>query len=181
MAGDNGQPLGQNESVLNLCPDRADARVYSRSERCLHIQWDVNMLLKQSLDINMKVLLLLSCVWLFATPWTAAHWASLSFTISQSLLNSCPLSQWCHPAIPSSVTPFSSCPQSSLASGSFPVSQLVALGGPSIGTSASASILPMNIQGWFPLGLTGLISLLSKGLWRIFSSTTICRHQFFSA
>ena len=78
--------------------------------------------------------------------------------------NSCPLSQWCHPIILSSVIPFSSCLQSFSASVSFPMSQLFASGGRSIGTSASASVLPMNIQGWFPLGLTGLISLQSRWL-----------------
>ena len=84
---------------------------------------------------------------------------------------SCPLSQWCHPTISSSVVPFSSCPQFFPASGSFPVSWLFASGGQSIGASASASVLPGNIQGWFLLGLTGLISFLSKGLLKVFSST----------
>ena len=93
--------------------------------------------------------------------------------------NSCPLSQWCHQPISSSVTPFSSCPQSFPASGSFPMSQLFASGGWSI--EAPASILPMNIQGWFPLGLTGVISLLTKGLSRVFSSTAVQKHQFFGA
>ena len=93
--------------------------------------------------------------------------------------NLCPLSQWCHPTISSSVTPFSSCPPSFPASGSFPLSQLFPWGGQSIGASASASVLPMNIQGWFPLELTGLISLQSKGLSRVFSSTTVQKHQFF--
>ena len=93
--------------------------------------------------------------------------------------NSCPLSQWCHSTISSSVIPFSSCLQSFPASRSFPVSRLFALGGQSIRASASASVLPMNIQGWIPLGFTGLISLLSKGLSRVFSSTTVQRHQFF--
>ena len=78
--------------------------------------------------------------------------------------NSCPSSQWCRPIISSSVIPFSACPQPFPASGSFPMSQLFALGGQSIGASASASVLPVNIQGWFPLGLTGLIFLQSKGL-----------------
>ena len=95
--------------------------------------------------------------------------------------NSCPLSQWCHPAISSSVIPFSSCPQSFPASESFPVSQLFTWGGQSIGDSASVSVLPMNIQDWFPLGWTGWISLQSKGLSRVFSSTTVQKHQFFSA
>ena len=95
--------------------------------------------------------------------------------------NSCPLSRWCHPAISSSVGPFSSCPQSFPASGSFPMSQLFTSGGQSIGALALVSLLPMNIQGWIPLGLTGLISLHSEGLPRIFSSTIIWKHQFFSA
>ena len=93
--------------------------------------------------------------------------------------NSCPLSQWCHPNISSSVPSFSSCPQSFPESGSFAMSWLFALDGQSI--RASASVLPMNIQGWFPLGLTGLISLLSKGLSRVLSTTTVQKHQFFSA
>ena len=88
-----------------------------------------------------------------------------------------PLGQWCHPAISSSVIPFSSCPQSFPASESFPMSQLFAWGGQSIGVSASASVLPMNIQDWFPLGWTGWISLQSKGL----SNTTVHKHQFFGA
>ena len=95
--------------------------------------------------------------------------------------NSCPLSQWCHPAISSSVVPFSSCPQSLPASGSFPMSQLFATGDQRIGASASASVLPMNIQNWSLLGLTGLISLLSKGLSGVFSSSTVWRHQLFGA
>ena len=95
--------------------------------------------------------------------------------------NSFPVSQWCHPTISSLVIPFSSCLQSFPASGSFPVSQLFASGGQSIGVSASASVLPMNIQGWYPLRLTGLISLQAKGLSRVFSSTTLWKHQFFGA
>ena len=89
-------------------------------------------------------------------------------------LNSCPLSWWCHPAISSSVTP---CPQSFPASGSFPVDWFFTSGGQSIGASNSASVLSMNIQGWFPIGLPGLIFLLSKGLSRVFSSTTIWKHH----
>ena len=95
--------------------------------------------------------------------------------------DSYPLHQWCHPAISSSVIPFSSCLQSFPASGSFLMSQFFTSGGQSMGVSASASVLPMNIQGWLPLGLTGLISLLSKGCSRVFSSTTIRKHQFFRA
>ena len=91
--------------------------------------------------------------------------------------NSCPLNQWCHPAISSSVIPFSSCLQSSPASGSFQRSQFFASGGQSIGVSASASVLPMNMQDWFPLGWTGWISLQSKGLSRVFSNTTVQKHH----
>ena len=95
--------------------------------------------------------------------------------------NSCPLSQWCHPIISSSVTPFSSCPQSFLASETFKMRCPLTLGVQSIGTSASAPVLPINIQGWFPLGLTGVISLLTKGFSGIFSNTTVWKHQFFSS
>ena len=91
-----------------------------------------------------------------------------------------PLSQWCHPTISSSVTPFSSCLQSFPAPGSFPMSWLFTSGGQCIGASTSASVLPINIQGWFPFGLTSLI-LLSKALSRVFSSTTVQKHQFFGA
>ena len=90
--------------------------------------------------------------------------------------DSCPLNQWCHPTIPSSVIPFSFCPQSSPVSGSLPMRQLFSSGGQSIGASASASVLPMIIQGWFHLGLIGLVSLLSKGL-----SKSLLQHQFKSS
>ena len=93
--------------------------------------------------------------------------------------NSCPSSQWCHPTISSFVVPFSSCLQSFPASGSFQMSQFFASDGQSIGVSALASVLPMNIQDWFPLGWTGWISLQSKGLPSVFSSTTVQKHQFF--
>ena len=95
--------------------------------------------------------------------------------------NSCPLSWRCHPTISSSVSPFSSCLQSFPATGSFQMSQFFASGGQSIGVSASTSVLPMNIQDWFPLGCTGWISLLSKGLLRVFSNTTVQKHQFLCA
>ena len=95
--------------------------------------------------------------------------------------NSCPLSQWCHPTISCSVVPFSSRPQSFPASRSFPMSQLLASGGQSIGASASTSVLPMNNQDWSPLGWTGWISLQPKELSRVFSNTTVQKHQFFSA
>ena len=95
---------------------------------------------------------------------------------SEVCSNSYPLNQWCHPTISSSVIPFFSCLQSFPASGSCPMSRLFTSGGQIIGASASASVLPMNIQGWFPLGLTGFISLLSKGLSRVFSNTTVQKH-----
>jgi len=114
----------------------------------------------------------LSCVRLFSTPWIAARQASLSITNS-------PSSQWCHPAISSSVIPFSSCPQSLPAWESSPVSQLFAWGGQSTGVSALASFLPKKSQGWSPSEWTGWISLQSKGLSRVFSNTTVQKHQFF--
>ena len=122
----------------------------------------------------------LSRVQLLATPWTAAHQASLSSTIFWTLLQLIPLRLWCYLTISSSANPFSSCLQSFPASGSFPMSQFFISGGQSTRASASAWVLPMNIQGWFPLGLTGLISLMSKWLSRVFSSTTIQKHKFFS-
>ena len=123
----------------------------------------------------------LSRVRLFATPWIAACQASLSITNSRSSLRLSPSSRWCHPAISSSVIPFSSCPQSLPASESFPMSQLFTWGGQSTGVSALASFLPKKSQGWSPLEWTGWISLQSKGLSRVFSNTTVQKHQFFSA
>ena len=117
----------------------------------------------------------LSRVRLFATPWTAACQASCPGAYS----NSCPLSWWCHPTISSSVVPFSSCLQSFPASEFFPVIQFFTSCGQSVEASASSSVLPMNIQDWFPLGWTGWISLQSKGLSRVFSNTTVQKHQFF--
>ena len=110
-----------------------------------------------------------SCVWLFATPWTAAARLPCPSPTPQACSNSCSLSQWCHPTISSSVIPFSHL-QSFPASGSFPMSQFLASSDQSIGVPASAPVLPMNIQDWFPLGLTGLIFLQSRGLSRVFSN-----------
>ena len=120
----------------------------------------------------------LSHVRIFAAQWTTAHQASLSITNSRSLLK--------HTSIESMMPSnhlilFSSCLQSFPASGSFSVSQFFPLGGQSVGASASASVLPMNIQDWFPLGWTGWISLQFKGLSRVFSNTTVRKHQFFGA
>ena len=120
-----------------------------------------------------------SCLTLWP-PWTAAHQASLSFTVSWSLLRLMSVeSVMCYLTISFSAACFSSCLQSFPESGSFPVSQLFASGGQSIG--ASASVLPVTIQSWFPLGWTRLISLQSKGLSRVFSSTAVWKHQVFSA
>ena len=125
------------------------------------------------LHFHFSSIQLLSRVRLFATPWTAAQDRLPCPSPSHGVYsNSWPLSRWCHPSISSSVIPFSSCPQSFSASGSLPMSLLFASGGQNIETSSSASVLPMNTQNWFPLELTGLISLLSKGLSRLFSNTT---------
>ena len=126
----------------------------------------------------------LSHVRLFTAPWIAAPRASLSITNSRPCSNSCPSSRWCHPTILSSIVPFSSCLQSFPASGSFRsflVSPFFTSGGQSPGVSASASVLLMHIQDWFPLGWTGWISLQSKGLSRVFSNTTVQKHQLFGA
>ena len=122
----------------------------------------------------------LSHVWLTATPWTDC--CTPGFPVHHQLpeLTQTHIqSQWCHPTI-SSVIPFSTCPQSLPTSGSFQKSQFFTSGGQSIGVSSSASVLPMNIQDWFPLGLTGLISLQSMGLSRVFSNPTVQKSQLFS-
>ena len=117
-------------------------------------------------------------LWPHGLQLTRPVYSSLSLGVSS---DSCPLSQWCHPTISSSVAPFSIYFQSVPASGSFPVSWFFTSGGQSMGASASASVLPMSIQAWFHLGLTGRISLQFKGLSRVFSSTTILKHRFFGA
>ena len=141
-------------------------------------------ILKHCSISSYRYLLLFSCSVLSNSLWL--HELQHARLPCPSLLpsvcsESCPLSQRCHPTISSSVTPFSSCLQSFPASRSFPVSWLFASGGQNIGASTSAWVLPMNIQHWFPLGLTDLISLLSTGLSRVFPSTTVRRHQFFGA
>ena len=122
----------------------------------------------------------LSRVWLYMTHRVQHTRLPCPSPSPRACSNSCSLIWWCHPTISSSVIPFSSCLQSSPVSGSFPMSRLFASSGQSIGASAS-SVLLMNIQGWFSLGLTGLISLWSKGLSRVFSNTTVQKQQFFSA
>ena len=124
---------------------------------------------------------LLSCVWLFCNPidWLQHTRLSCPSPTPRACSNSCLSSQWCHPTISFSVIPFSSHLQSSPTSGSFPMSQLFASGGQSIGVLASTSVLPMNTQDRSPLGWTGWISLQSKGLSRVFSNTTVQKHEFF--
>ena len=124
---------------------------------------------------------LLSCVQHFVIPWTAACQASLSFTISQGLLKLMSTESGCLATILSSVVSSSFCLQSFPASGSFPMSQFFTAGGQSIVASASASVLPKKSQGWSPLRWTGWISLQSKGLSRVFSNTTVQKHQFVNA
>ena len=121
----------------------------------------------------------LSCVWLLWPHGLQHSRLPCPSRAPGACLDSCPSIRWCHPTISSSAVPFSSCLQSFPASGSFPVSQFFGSGGQSIGASASTSVLPVNIPGWFPLGLTDLISLQSKGLSRVFSNTTVQKHQFF--
>ena len=129
--------------------------------------------------LQFSSVLSLSRVQLFENLWTAAARPHCPSPIPGACSNSCPESWWCHPAILSSVIPFSSCLQSFPASGSFPMNQFFASGGQSTGASVSASRL--NIQDRFPLGWTGLISLQSKGLSRVFSNTTVQKHQFCDA
>ena len=161
------KPMVSDKTLaLRLCRKRISAKMENSETSRVFIQF--------------SSVQLLSHVPLFVTPWTAARQASLFITNSWSLPNSCPLSQWCHPTISSSVVPIpSSCLQSFPASGSFPMSQFFLSGGQGIGVSASASILPKYTQDWSPLGWTGWISLKSKGLSKVFSNTTVQKHQFF--
>ena len=146
----------------------------------MELLWELKDVVHLSIDPSFSPVQLLSRVRLFATPWIAAHQASLSLPTPEVHSNSCPSSWWCHPTISSSVIPFFFCLQSFPASESFPMSQLFAWGGQSIGVSALASVLPVNTQDWSPSGWTGWISLQSKGLSRVFSNTTVQKHQFFS-
>ena len=138
------------------------------------IKWEYRLLNEHSVQ-------LLSHDRLFLTPGLQHTRLPSPSPTPEAYSNSFPLSRWCHPIISSSVAPFSSCLQSFPASGSFQMSQHFASGGQSFGVSASTSVLPMNIQDWFPLGWTGWISLLPEGLSRVFSNTTVQKHQFFSA
>ena len=137
-------------------------------KKCLHI-------------IQFSSVQLLSHVQLFGTPWSASRQPPCPSPTPGACSNSCPLSQWCHPTISSSVILFFSCLQSFPASGSFPMSHLFTSGGQSTGVSALASFLPKKSQGWSPAEWTGWISLQYKGLSRLFSNTTVQNHQFFRA
>ena len=140
------------------------------------------MFLPQFLILQFSSVQSLSHVWLFATPWTTTCQASLFITNFQSLLKLMSIESVMpsnHPTVSSSVVPFFSCLQFFPASGSFQMSQFFTSGGQSIGVSTSASVFLMNSQDWFPLGWTGLISLQSKGLSRVFSNTTVQKLQFF--
>ena len=141
--------------------------------------WIIAALMFKFLQVTLAIVQLLTHVFVtHELPQAKLHCPSLFPGVSS---NSCPLSWWCHPTISSSVAHFSSCPQSFPASGSFPMNQLFASGGQSIGVSASASVLPMNTQDWYPSGWTGWIFLQSKGLSRVFSNTTVQKHQLFNA
>ena len=154
----------------------------SHAKTTLSLKFSVSLLLTTGLD-------LLSCLKAqFSSVQSLGHDSLQPHGLEQARLscpsptpracsNSCPLSWWCHPTISSSIVPFSSCLQSFLTSGSFPMSQLFAWGGQNIGIPASIVVLPMNIQDWFSLGWTGWISLQSKGLSRVFSNTTVEKHQ----
>ena len=133
--------------------------------------------LSRALQCPTEILFSLHVVSDSGTPWTAAHQASLSPGVCS---NSCLLSPWCHPTNSFSAAPFF-CLPSFPASEFFPVSQVFTSGGQSIGASASVSVLPMNIHGWFPSGCTGMISWLFKGLTRVSLTTTILKHQFFGS
>ena len=140
-----------------------------------------HLLLGRKVMTNLVVIVQsLSHIWLLATHGLQHARLPCPPPSPGACSNSCPLNQWCYPTISSSVIPFS-CPLSFPESGSFPMCQLFTSGGKSIGASASASVLPMNIQDWFPLGWTDWISLQSKGLSRVFSNTTVQTHQFFGA
>ena len=150
--------------------------LYGNTFSCLF--WSFLLHWIQSAVLSFVIVQSLSRVWLWAHGLQQARLLCL-LPSPGYCLNSCPSSQWCHPTNSTSVVPFSSCPQLFPASGSFPNSQFFTSGSQRIGVSASASVLPMKIQDWFPWKLPSLISLLSKGLSRVFSSITVWKHQFF--
>ena len=143
--------------------------------RCIHLT-EQQVIIKNVYSVQFSSVQLFSCADSLRPHESQHARLPCPSPIPRVYPNPCPLSRWCHPAISSSVVPFSSCPQSFPASGSFPMSQLFAWGGQSIGVSASTSALPMNTQDWSPLGWTGWIFLQSKGLSRVFSNTTVQKH-----
>ena len=171
-------PASPKTRGSNKHPRMCHAVIRNQSQNFDSLQIMISQKSTNSLGSSVQSL---SCVQLFLTPWTAARQDSLSITNSWSLLKLMSIEL----VIPSNrlilCHPFSSCLQSFSASGSFPMSQFFTSSGQSIGASASVSVLPMNIQDWFPLGWTGLISLQSKALARIYSNTTVQKHQFFRA
>ena len=172
--------------VAYWAPTKQGSSSFSVISFCLFIlcswildaSWTVKQLIFRRIQ-GFVVVQLLSHIWLFVTPWTVSRQASCPSPTPGAYSNSCSSIGWCHPTISASVIPFSSCPQYFPASGSFPICQFFASCGQSIGVSAS--VLPMTIQDWFLLALTSLISLQSKGLSRVFSNSTVQKHQFFGA
>ena len=177
-------PQDWKRPILIPIPKKSNVRECSNYNTIALVSHASKVMLKslqarcQQLSVSVQ---LLSRVWLFATPSIAARQASRPSPTPGVHSNSCPSSWWCHPDISTSVIPFSSSPQSLPASESFPMSQLFTWGGQSTGVSALASFLPKKSQDWSPLGWTGWISLQSKGLSRVFSNTTVQKHQFFGA
>ena len=177
------KPIGgkKSETSIEMCPDLhklsslVSVSLYNPGEYLISDLW------KSSSAGALSSVQSVSHVQLFATPWLQHAWLPCPSPTPGAYSNSCPLSWWCHANISSSVVPFSSHNQSFPTSGSFQRSQFFTSGGQSIGVSASASVLPMNIQDWFPLGWTGWISFLSKALSRVFFNTTVKKHLFFSA
>ena len=171
--------MGESQKhVKQKKPDRKEYILYEVQEHILLMHVGRNKEVVAWEEGQCSSVQLLSRVWLSVSPWTCRHARPpCPSSTPGAYPNSCPSRQWCHPAISSSVVPFSSCLQSFPASGSFPMSQFFTSGGQSIGVSALASVLPMNIQDWFPLGLTGWISLQSKRLSRVFSNPTVQKHQ----
>ena len=165
------------------------AIIYTHMEFYTHMWFDVilnTINRKKDISFTSPNMMMVQFSHLIVSDSLWPHWLQHTrlpcpSPIPRAHSNSCPPSQWCHPTISCSVIPFSSHLQSFQASGSFQMSQFFTWGGQSIGVSASASVLPMNIQDWFPLWWTGWISLQSKGLSRVFSKITVQKHQFFSA
>ena len=165
------------------------AIIYTHMEFYTHMWFDVKLNTinrKKDISFTSPNMMMVQFSHLIVSDSLWPHWLQHTrlpcpSPIPRAHSNSCPSSQWCHPTISCSVIPFSSHLQSFQASGSFQMSQFFTWGGQSIGVSASASVLPMNIQDWFPLRWTGWISLQSKGLSRVFSKITVQKHQFFSA